>query len=156
MEAALTPDTLNTIRAQAEYLPKAKIAQALGWSVDKLQRIARDRQIALEDIIRAPAGKPKFTPPRDAPELPPELVAIANTMPRRQAQVFRVLAAEAMSDGDPMNAYDIAARVGHDMTYEGARTALKHLDRRLSGTSVELEGSRGPGGGYRLVTARTL
>ena len=47
MTAPLTPATLNLIRRNAGRVPSCEIASALGWTLDKLERVAREQRLSL-------------------------------------------------------------------------------------------------------------
>lgn len=92
MTAPLTPDTLNTIRKNAGKFPPATIAEALGWSLARLERAARERQIDLNHKALGPTPVP-IPAPRSVEPAAPEAAPIVpegdeprRRKPRRSAQ----------------------------------------------------------------------
>jgi hypothetical protein len=69
MPAPVCPATFREIKTLASELPDGEIARRLGWDVERLHRVARDRQLGV-DFIRGPAW-PSIERPAAAPVAPP-------------------------------------------------------------------------------------
>jgi len=70
MTAPYTPANVNIIRKNAGKVPAAMIAEALGWPMDRLRRIAATHGLDLEIPIDAVAPAPLRPGPERAP--PPD------------------------------------------------------------------------------------
>ncbi len=56
MSVPQTPDAIRTIRRNAGVMPPPRIASALGWTLGRLERAARDHQIDLRMRVAEPAA----------------------------------------------------------------------------------------------------
>lgn len=173
MEATLNPDTLKTIRAQAEYLAPPVIARNLGWSLEKLQRIARDRGISLVNAHETPLSAPKPAAVTIAPvavaakprgctrqtniDFGPDttIEEIAEALRGTQRAVL-VLLANHMDQG-LLSGAQIVDTLPNVFSRPAISKSVAKLNEHLRSTRYRIRiGERGRGAdrGYRLMTVR--
>lgn len=145
MEAALTPDTLKTIRTQAPIRPAPDIAHDLGWPLSRLRSTAERWRIEL--INPQPSTNPQ--PAIDEAKL----MSFAAGLPKLQRRIIEELYRHPA--GKFLGAELIADRIGSP-TSKSVISAIFRLRDKLATTAYDIEAQVGPGGGYRLVTVRTL
>lgn len=155
--AAKTPDTIKIIRSRAGLWPVPVLAEALGWEIDRLERTAREFNIELGPAKSTVGTAPKEPKPDDRPhhggfdieiDAATSLERIIESLPLRPAQALSILKRDASGRWIP--AAEIADRVGVRSAH--VQSLIKTLQTKLRTSRWRIDSSKGPGGGYRLVS----
>lgn len=156
--APKTPDTINMIRNCAGIWPTQKLANALGWDLERLERTAREFHIELE--LPKPTQEPTPTEPKRETrphhcgyvdieiDAATSLDRIIDSLPLRTAQALSILKREL--NGRLIPAAEISGRIG--VRSASIQGLIYTLQKKLRTSRWRIDSSQGPGGGYRLVT----
>lgn len=159
------PATVSRIRDAAPVMPLAQIAQLIGWDGPQVERVAKRHGIELIGAKNGAETESVVRPEsiRTAPDRAPvsaagkplsltssmTLIEIAEALPPRQAQLFRVLVSAGINC-PPLPTLSVCARL--DMTRDALKAHCSIIRAKLIPTRYALEGIKGNNGGYRIVT----
>lgn len=154
--------TLTRIRDDARACrPAPEIARDLEWPVQRLWRVARAHGIELVGEFsptvatsQAPAARrPARIGISPDAAIEEQLRTLPNRLPKRQRQVFTVLA-RTLEDGRWLTALQICDCLKDEVPTSTISNTIHALRAKLRGTKLRIASRRyWGGGGYRMVTA---
>lgn len=159
ISAPMTPATLSIIRDMARVQEAPAIATAIGWDMDRLRRVAKAHAIELMGcdptaglMAHEPsqAAAAKVAPPIDPREMiVDEVMALLSP---QQKEIVRFLLARL--DYNFVSGTRIANGIGIPDGGLSLSNVIQAINAKFDRASThwKIEGQKGSGGGYRLVT----
>lgn len=148
--APMTPKTLATIKAMSQSQEAPTIADALGWDLNRLCRVARAHSIELlnaNPMLERTAETPQRSSPRPPiPQASPLEQVIASLRPSQRELVMVLRTA---SGGRFISGAEISSRLG--IKSDRFWRTIARINARLAECGYKIEGCAGNNGGYRLV-----